>query len=257
MIAMKMRLATEFSRRRKLQLLTKQRPPEVQNDLLFGITTKSICLARKRSWRLVWLSLKRSLRPKSIRVTWEYKFGLDAWMLCFLVSLQHLSSSVFSLGRGSYAAFSEFQAAEAEKAAEVQKALEAQTAAEAQLAAAGGHAGQCPWRLDRFWILRCPRPWGSSFQSNTGSTCDCLGLISTRVSDPKSWRLGSDLSKLLLIKSPAFSNWPLGAPLRCLKSQSCAVVPRGYCARRAWGSGIPGAGYCRSVPDIYWCYRLF
>ena len=49
---------------------------------------------------------------------------------------------------------SEFQAAEAEKAAEVQKALEAQTAAEAQLAAAGGHAGhagQCPWRLDRFW----------------------------------------------------------------------------------------------------------
>lgn len=81
---MKMRLATEFSRRRKLQLLTKQRPPEVQNDLLFGITTKSICLARKRSWRLVWLSSKRSLRPKSIRVTWEYKFGLDDWMLCFL-----------------------------------------------------------------------------------------------------------------------------------------------------------------------------
>ena len=64
-------------------------------------------------------------------------------MLCFLVSLQHLSSSVFSLGRDSHAAFSEFQAAEAEKAAEVQKALEAQTAAEAQLAAAGGHAGQC------------------------------------------------------------------------------------------------------------------
>ena len=191
------------------------------NDLLFGITTSqfawpggepegSFDWARSEAWG-----------PQH-----KGYLGIQVWMLlCFGFSswTSSFQNSVFSIIFTAWQRYEwyELQAAEAEKAAEVQKALaEAQTAAEAQLAAVGGAHGIWVWTdFERCLNSALPRPWGSSFQSNTGSTCDCLGLIS-RVSDPKSW-LWSDLSKLVLIKSPSFSV-AVGCP-RCLKSQSCVV----------------------------------
>ena len=137
---------------------------------------------------------------------------------------------------------SECKAAEAEKAAEVQKALEAQTAAEAQLAAAGGRAHGRVWTDFENGYLNCAYAGleaaaSSQIQEALVTVLDLSQLEFLIQMNLE--RLCSDLTKSVLINSHS-----AGAPtLRCLKSQSCAVAPRGYCGRRAWGSGPPGAEF--------------
>ena len=157
------------------------------NDLLFGITTSQL-LGQEEKLKARLTELEAKLEAVSTRVTWECKFGC-----CFaLVSLpEHLSYFVFSqLGRDmSHAKW--MQGSWSRKGC---RSAEGARSANCCRSPTRSCRRPCPWQsLDRFWKwifeLRIRRPWGSSFQSNTGSTCDCPGLISTRVSDPnESWK---------------------------------------------------------------------